>query len=233
MMRRPRPGYRCALFVLLAMSAGWVACETPYRAPIQISPEPGPVDESTLIPYRTLVESDFKAAQLPSEETPENVEAVTVANIRVPPFHVRLFRRTNADSSFLEAVPDSFRFEARMSQAASWLNPRHKGTILHILAHEQVHFAIWELSARQANARIDEIRARIRSTARVDSVALRLASRRFDQELERVRKEALDRNVDFDKDTRNGQRFYRNDLWVERIKKEIEETAAAASASTR
>ncbi len=46
--------------------------------------------------------------------------ALTVILIRTTPCSIRSFARTDADSSFYEAVVDSFLFEVRMDPMHSW-----------------------------------------------------------------------------------------------------------------
>jgi len=218
------------LFLLLsALLTGCVVFEAPYKPPVPVEIDLRTVDESTLIPYRRLVASDFKATTYPGKEQSKYVDALTVAFVMSTPCTLRTFLRTEADSSYFEAVVDSFGFEARMSQTHSWLNPKHNGTLRHILAHEQTHFAISEVAARRANMQIAEIQDRIRSRARSDTTAFRAANNRLQSELKHIWKGVAERNIEFDENTKNGQRFRRDDLWRDRLEKELKETAAFAT----
>ena len=219
---------RQLLLALFAVVTGCVVFEAPYLPPVPVNIDLREVDQSTLIPYRTLVVSDFKATSAPDEGKLKYVDAMTLAFVMSTPCTLRVSACTDANSSCFEARVDSFCYVARMSQTQSWLNPKHKGTIRHILAHEQTHFAIAEVAARRANMHIDEIRDRVTARAPGDTLALRRAEKRFQAELDRIGKEVSARNIEFDENTKNGQRFRRDELWSKRLQEELEETTRFA-----
>jgi hypothetical protein len=215
---------RCAACLLLVLTTGCMK-ESPYVAPGVVHIDPTNYDETAMIPYRTLVPSDFKAEKAPREMEGKHVAAVTVAMIRATASTVSVKTSTVADSTFYVATVDSFCYEARMSQTDSWWNPKHKHmTTEQMLEHEQIHFALSELGARQANAEMDQIVARIRSTGKTEAEAVRLATKRFHQEHQRVQDAVTARNAQFDMETANGQRFERNHEWADRIERELEQT---------
>lgn len=207
------------------MSGGITGCvsQPPDQPPTALPPEHATDLESDLIPYRTLVVDDFKATKSPGQKTPDmegDVGAASVVIIRTTPCTVRAFARSHADSSFFEALVDSFRYEARFDRAHSWFDPAH-ASVSALLEHEQIHFAIAEIAARRANADIDEIRGRIRASARDRAAAVRLAQQRFEDELDRVKKEAAERQVQFDRETENGTHLGESKSWSVRIRREL------------
>lgn len=216
------PALLCLLSV--ATLCGCVVFEHPYTAPVELPVSQESIDESKLIAYRELQREDFKAAALDPSMQGKHVGALTVIMIRTTPCAIRSFARSEADSSFFEAVIDSFLFEARMDPMRSWWDPKVKAEVLYYHEHEQIHFAISELAVRHANAQIEEIRGRIRASAPADTTAVRMARERFDAEVKKILAEAAERNAKFDKDTRNGQRIHPHELWLNRIEKEMEET---------
>jgi hypothetical protein len=80
---------------------------------------------------------------------------------------------------------------------------------------------------RRANARIDEIRARIRARAQTREEAARRTEQQFSAELHVVQDSISERNARFDSETANGQRTRRNDRWVATLRRELEESEPA------
>jgi len=212
----------CLLY--LATLLACVVFEHPYMAPVELPYSNEEIDESKLIAYRELQRTDYKATVVDPSMQGKHVGALTVLIIRTTPCMIRSFARTDADSSYFEAVVDSFMFEARVDPTRSWWDKKLNAEELYYLEHEQIHFAISELAVRHANAQIEAVRARIRATAATDTLAVHMARDRYYEELKRVTAESNERNAKYDKDTRNGQRVHPHELWLNRIEKEMEET---------
>src|SRR5262245_55366758 len=202
--RVPRPMRTLALvcFLSLATLVACVVFEHPYVAPVELQHSDQEIDESKLIAYRELQRTDYKAAAVDPALQGKHVGALTVIIIRSTPCMIRSVAHTLADSSYFEAVVDSFMFEARMDPTRSWWDKKLNAEDLYYLEHEQIHFAISELAVRHANAQIDEIRSRIRASAATDTLAVRMARDRYYEELKRVTAESNERNGKYDKDTR-------------------------------
>ena len=189
-------------------------------------------DASTLIPYRALTRADFQADALPRELRGLGLGAITVVCVYATPCNIQITGRGIANDRSYEAVVTPFHYEARMNPARSWWDPNQAFKEEHFLDHEQTHFGIAEVGVRQANARIDEIRARIASHARTREEAVRLAEQQFRNELHWVQERIADRNHQFDEETANGQRESRNNRWVAIIRDEITATSGAPSPSS-
>ena len=205
------------VLVLVIAISGCSAAE--FVAPRAMQVDPAEYDESRLIAYRTLVRADFCAATPPDGMNDARVAAVTAALIRT--CNVTFSIRSVRAGEFVATV-DNLRFEARMSQAHSWWNPRHARVDGQLLEHEQIHFAFAELAARRANAGIESIRARIRSVAHTPEAAIRRASERLQHEVDRVQEEVAARNAEFDRDTMNGQALEQNHRWYELVQREMD-----------
>ena len=221
--------------LLFVFAISGCATHLPYNPPTLLPADSTAIDEDTLIPYRTLIVDDFKATKFFGQKAPDvdgEVGAATVVVIRATPCMIRAFARSNADSAFFEAMVDSFRYEARFNQTKSWFIPSQKAAPGELLEHEQIHFAISELAVRRANADIAAIRARIRACAREKMVAVDLARQRFQEELDRVIREASERQEQFDKDTVNGTILGYNKYWSVRIRNELKLTEPKPAATS-
>jgi len=104
-------------------------------------------------PYRALTPEDFRAASL-SEQMSEHAERINA--------HAAIQIRVTADSSFRITSGDLYGqtyffgkierlgFEAVMLPDRSWWNPKIAANMRgYVLQHEQIHFALTELAARQ------------------------------------------------------------------------------------
>jgi hypothetical protein len=107
----------------------------------------------TGFPYRELTPEDFRAAAL-SEQVSEHAERINA--------HAAIQIRLTADSSFSITSGDLYGqryffgkidrlgFEAVMLPDRSWWNPKIPANMQgYVLQHEQIHFAVTELAARQ------------------------------------------------------------------------------------
>ena len=108
---------------------------------------------ATGFPYRELTPEDFRAASL-SEQMSEHAERINA--------HAATLIRVTADSSFRITSGDLYGqsyffgrierlgFEAVMLPDQSWWNPKISANMRgYVLQHEQIHFALTELAARQ------------------------------------------------------------------------------------
>jgi hypothetical protein len=104
-------------------------------------------------PYRPLTPDDFRAASL-SEELAKHAERINAhATIRIRVTADSSFRITSWDlygkSYFLGSI-GHLAFEAVMLPDRSWWNPKIPADRRnYVLQHEQIHFALTELTARQ------------------------------------------------------------------------------------
>jgi len=103
--------------------------------------------------YRQLTRADFRAPTLPAERAmhASSINAHTCAHIRPTKSSRFSIRRTPYDDSvmYIGSI-DAIDFEAVMVPGCSWWNPelpaaRHA----YVLEHEQIHFALVELTARR------------------------------------------------------------------------------------
>jgi hypothetical protein len=143
-------------YTVLSLSLALIpACA---RLPEYAQPRMVPADElqmtlATGFPYRPLTPDDFRAASL-SEQLAEHAERINA--------HAATLIRLTADSSFRITSGDlhgqryffgriqRLAFEAVMLPDRSWWNPKIQANMRgYVLQHEQIHFALTELAARQ------------------------------------------------------------------------------------
>jgi hypothetical protein len=142
--------YARAVPPLLALLAACVPPPTPPTTTVvNDSSVPSSVDA---IRYRILAPSDFRAAQPPAHAERHAAFGALSCVRLVPqaPQHIEAQRTTQGTRR--AAMPRAI-FYAEMDRACSWWNDEiPKTRIGYVLQHEQIHFALVELHARQLTA---------------------------------------------------------------------------------
>jgi len=208
----------------------YCGCTHSYTNPTPTYYEAGTFDDSDTIGYQELRRADFKASAPPSEGKgmPEAAAAALVGAVRVAPgseFSI-VPVKTGSDSTLFEATVHNLHFHAIMDRKESWWRSELDSiSTADVLEHEQIHFAIVELAARNLNARIPEIATRVRCTGRTADDARRAANARLEAELQATNQKIAERQSEFEKDTSNGMNRSRQTEWWDRIQAEL----AAAS----
>lgn len=124
-----------------------------YARPRMVQTDEPQKTLATGFPYRPLTQDDFRAASLP-EQMVEHAERINA--------HAATLIRLTADSGFRITSGDWYgqthffgrierlAFEAVMLPDRSWWNPKIPiNRRSYVLQHEQIHFALTELAARQ------------------------------------------------------------------------------------
>ena len=169
-----------AIVVLLFLFTGSCARLPDYAQPhLQQKAEPLPLN---VITYRDLTKADFQAKELPLhlQNHQKRLSAHTAVSIRPV---------QNSKSIISSALIynqqvycgriEQLSFEAVMIPGDSWWNPRmKKGREGYVLQHEQIHFALMEIAARQLTDRVAR-----------ENGALTV----FDSSYEAVKKKLMDR----------------------------------------
>ena len=190
---------------------------------------PSEADLTDLISYRTLTRRDFKANAPPrSLSHPERMGALTCGYVMPAPETQAMVSHTRQpDGTFrYEGSVRNLGFRAVMNRNCSWWNDDFPSTSSeYVLEHEQIHFAIVEIGARRANARSDEIARSARSRAADYRAAGENAQKKFEDALRQVTEQIMDRHNRFDEDTSLGHFPEKQREWLERIERELAETA--------
>ncbi len=213
----------------------WVFCagcaSRAYIAPIPAYHEPGTIDVSSAVPYRTLTRADFKASQPPGDDkghvVPSHASAALAGSVRMVPEAQWDFWSMATDSGpMIEAKANKLRFQAIMFPDRSWWNEELDSSLTaYVLEHEQIHFAIFELEARRLNAHIDDIVAQVRSVAPTTEEAQRTAETRLNAIRRASDKKLQARQDEYERETQNGKLRHRQKEWGDRIRLELTNTA--------
>lgn len=142
---------------IFALSLAWTGCAglPDYARPMAEVRGLEDYGAGDVIPYRALRRADFLASAPPPqvEAHAASLRAYTCANISPDPDQ-RVEMLPEAAGSY-RARLTRFHFRAEMDRSCSWWNPRPvRLPDEYILQHEQIHFAIVEVSARRLTARV-------------------------------------------------------------------------------
>jgi hypothetical protein len=212
---------------VLAIAIAFVCgCAHSYAPPTPTYYSAGSFDPLDAIGYQTLRRGDFKASAPPGEGKgmPVAASAALVGAVTVAPgseFAV-IPVKWESDSTRFEAAAHHLHFHAVMDRNKSWWRSELDSvSTADVLEHEQIHFAIFELAARNLNARVPEIASRIRSTGRTMDDARRAANARLEAELQTSNEETTRRQSEFEHDTSNGMNRERQKEWWDKIQAEL------------
>ena len=219
-----------------AMVAVLLSCSTlpDYAAPKMLKSQT--IDQSDVIGYRTLTRADFKAVEPPAEyaEVAERVGALTCCSIGVEPGAEIVHREVRSGSGAVrhETSIRNVRAFARMSRSCSWWNPT-QGTLPqdYILEHEQIHFAICEIEARDLNRILRELTDTLVVTGENPAAAGEQIQARVSGELRERSEAVIARSRDFDEDTSLGHEPEAQKRWLTQVEAELAATGAHASPS--
>ncbi len=215
----------------VAFAAALVCCgcaSTSYIPPVSTYHETTADDLADAIRYRTLTRDDFKATKPPGGgKIPVHASAALVGSVRLDPDAEWVFSSIKqGDVSMVEATINKLRFIAIMKPNESWWNQDLDSSLTaYVLAHEQIHFAIFELEARSMNARIDEIAAQVRSVAATIEEAQQASESRLNEIRRASDKKMQERQNDYERETANGKLRHRQEEWETRIRLELANTA--------
>jgi hypothetical protein len=175
----------------------------------------GPIDS---IRYRTVTRADFRATAPPRDigAHAARMGAFTCGHVVAEdPIAIRI---EPEGRGFVARAPGLVVY-SEMDRGCSWWNDdlRDAQPVEYLLQHEQIHFAIFELVAREMQARGRAI------TARGDTVeAAHAAFQRALEELQQdVAKRLLERTTAFDRETSGVFRPDRQQRWYDRVRAEL------------
>ncbi|MBS1107556.1 MAG: hypothetical protein H6Q91_3058 [Deltaproteobacteria bacterium] len=171
------------------------------------------------IAYRKLTRGDFRAKKAPLANASHaaQMSAVTCANV-VPKGELQMELRQQSAGGAFVARPTRATFVARMDRNCSWWNPAPSGGVsTYILQHEQIHFAIAEVAARELTKRVRQLSA-TGDSAEQTAAALQRA---IDGVFRDGMREMTERNIDFDRDTSGRHDPELQQRWYDRVTAEL------------
>jgi hypothetical protein len=214
---------------LAGFGAALAACSSlpDYAKPQTRVIDPASYRATDVIRYRALTRADFRASEPPGAASGEGFEmnAYTCASI-VSGKQVRVEVVPGAESGSFVARATEMTYWAEMDRECSWWNPNGALPPEYTLQHEQIHFALVELRARRLTSAVRRLEARGRTREAAVSAlqaAADAAVRRGQQELQRE-------SLAFDEDTSGVHSPKRQARWLERVERELAETAPQARA---
>lgn len=182
------------------------------------------------VPYRTLALSDFRARKPPShlEHHGNTVGAALCGQIIITDdsgFSAQ--RLTGADGNISYRIRiRELGFRGEMLPGCSWWDPQlQTRSFHHVLQHEQVHFALIEIAARQLNVQA----ARLRATFEAIADTRELAEAAATDTIEAITMAALTRlrarHTRFDTESRHHiLPEHQQYMWWQRVQKELAES---------
>jgi hypothetical protein len=214
--------------MLLAIGMGCASAPATHLPRQQATASTQDADDD-VITYRLLTRQDFKADSLSPEANPyaKKIGAMTCARISTTPDTGFVSREvlTAAGERRVEARFRRLGFAAMMDRRCSWWNPNEALPTDYVLQHEQIHFAITELKARELDAQAPDL---VKKFA-VSAASHEEARAMIRAELERLLQEAMaalsERQRDFDEATSGKYDPKAQQQWLETVVRELEASA--------
>ena len=215
------------LFLWLALT---LACARlpQYARPQMVQAYEQQGTRATGVPYRQLTPGDFHAAALPEQqaEHAERINAYTATIIRLTADST--FRITSWDlygqRHFLGSI-EHLAFEAIMLPDRSWWNPKIPANMRgYVLQHEQIHFALTELAARQLTKDATKWASDVVAIEQTPQEVLAELTRQINDRINTAMEASLKRQVQFDEDT---SMFYNpkwQQWWSSSVEDELKKT---------
>ncbi|HTZ38806.1 MAG TPA: hypothetical protein VMB77_01515 [Syntrophales bacterium] len=156
-------------------------------------------------PYRPLTQDDFRAASV-SEQLKEHAERINAhSTIRIRVTADSSFRITSGDfngQSYFFGSIVHLAFEAVMLPDRSWWNPNIPANRRdYVLQHEQIHFALTELAARQLTSDTHQWASDVLVIELTPQAVLVELSRQINDRINAAMQASLKRQAKFDEDT--------------------------------
>jgi len=183
-------------------------------------------------PYRPLTPEDFRAASL-SEHMADHTERINA--------HAATQIRLTADSGFRITSGDLYGqsyffgrierigFEAVMLPDRSWWNPKMPANMRgYVLQHEQIHFALTELAARQLTGDSQKWAADVLVIQPTPQEVRAELARQIKDRINAAMEANLKRQAEFDNDTSLFFNPRRQQWWSWTVEDELKQTGPAS-----
>ena len=176
------------------------------------------------VSYRQLSVNDFKA-ETPSTTIKDHehmINAHTSVSLRPVTGSQYTIRPPHNSFGLYKAYLQDLKFKAVMVPSRSWWNPRLEPEKTgYVLQHEQIHFALMEIAARELNKRLmQSIAQPIVGPDRKTVEQLLMAS--IEKEIVHTKKEILKEHTAFDEDTSLYYDPERQQQWYDNSLKKLE-----------
>lgn len=186
--------------------------------------------------YRQLRRSDFRSTALPPDRTmhESSINAYTCTRIRpTQDSRYTVNRAQYNDNVFYIGSIQNIGFEAIMIPGCSWWNPA-LAAVAHsyVLQHEQIHFAIVELTARQLTTKARQSALTFMAIQPNSGAAMAEVNDTVNTWIRAATEESLDMHTAFDEDTSLFHSPKWQHWWKEKINSKLAKFEPAASTGT-
>ena len=175
--------------------------------------------------YRQLTRADFKATTLPPNQAMHAASINAHTSTRIRPAKDSRFTVSRArygDSLVYIGGVESISFEAIMIPGCSWWNPAMPpGNQAYVLQHEQIHFALVELSARQLTVRSHEAIKTFMAIHPTPEAAKAEVAATIKQWIQSAIDASLVEHTTFDEDTSLFHSPQRQQWWMEKVENDL------------
>jgi len=217
-------------FSLLLLAALAACSRLPsYARPQGQLMDPGSINGEDLIEYRALTPEDFRGEK-PVGEAAEHMDAMgaqTYAIVRPDPNLRILITGTaepNGDTHYRGKLESVLHFRAQMDRKRSWWNPNLKEVPeAYVLQHEQIHFAIAAVEAKNLNAGAPALSAEMHAEGDSQDEVKRAIQAKLDDVIRGALDRLIERNGKFDEDTSARYVPKKQDEWWRRVSAELRE----------
>lgn len=212
----------CLILLALLIGCARLPDYAMPRAGLQLD-DPAMIEDA--FAYRQLTRADFKATTLPPDQAihAASINAHTCARIRP----ARNSRFTVSRARFGESLIyigsiEKITFEAVMIPGCSWWNPAMPDKNRpYVLQHEQIHFALVELTARRLTANVREAARTFMAIHPTPEAAQTEISATVRQWIRSAMDESLAEHTAFDEDTSLFPSPQRQNWWMEKVDGEL------------
>ena len=183
---------------------------------------------TTGFPYRTLTLADFRADSLSEQlvKHAERINANTAARIRLTADSG--FRITSGNlygQRYFFGRIEHLAFEAVVLPDRSWWNPKIPANMRgYVLQHEQIHFALVELAARQLTSDSHEWASDVLVMELTPQKVLAELTRQINDRINTAMKANLKRHAQFDKDTSLSYNPKWQQWWLSSVEDELKQS---------
>ncbi len=175
--------------------------------------------------YRHLTRADFKATTLPPDRTMHatSINAHTCTRIRpCKDSRFTVSRARYGESLIYIGGIESITFEAIMIHDCSWWNPTMPAkNSAYVLQHEQIHFALVELTARRLTVNAHEMVKTFMAIHPTPEAARAEIGATIKEWIRSAMDESLAAHTAFDEDTSLFHSPKRQHWWMEKIESEL------------
>jgi hypothetical protein len=203
-----------------------------YARPRMVQAEDLQQTRAAGIPYRELTPDDFRAASLSEHmaDHAERINAHAATQIRLTTDSG--FRITSGDlygQSYFFGRIERLGFEAVMLPDRSWWNPKMPANMRgYVLQHEQIHFALTELAARQLTSDSQKWAADVLVIQPTPQEVGAELARQIKDRINAAMEENLKRQAEFDNDTSLFFNPRRQQWWSWTVEDELKQTGPAS-----